>query len=417
MKKSIFYKRENCRLCNSLALVRFLKLKDTPAGNNFLSLDELKNIDEPSFPLELYTCKNCGHVQLGHVVNPKHLFQTGYHYVSGTSNVFVKHFDDYASQIITKFKIKTGSLIIDIGSNDGTCLNVFKKRSMKVLGIDPAENIANIANQNGILTLSAFFDLNLAKSIKKKYGTPQIITSHNVLAHIDQLENVIEGVYELLDNEGIFIFEVGYFLDVFQNLWFDTIYHEHLDYHTLKPLILFFDRLGMKIFDVERVKTQGGSLRIYIQKKEGSYKIKNSVNNLVNLEEQSGLYNQETLENFLVRINSVKNQLKEIINILKIQNKTIVGYGAPTKSTTLISHFDIGKGVLEFIADDNQLKQGKVSPLFHIPIFHPDKLKDVLPDYILILSWNFAEPIMKKLEWYSKRGGKFIVPLPQPLII
>src|SRR3989344_9580517 len=256
METSIFYKRENCRLCNSLDLVRFLKLKDTPAGNNFLSLDELKNIDEPSFPLELYSCKNCGHVQLGHVVNPKHLFQTGYHYVSGTSNVFVKHFDDYASQIITKFKIKTGSLIIDIGSNDGTCLNVFKKRSMKVLGIDPAENIANIANQNGILTLSAFFDLNLAKSIKKKYGTPQIITSHNVLAHIDQLENVIEGVYELLDNEGIFIFEVGYFLDVFQNLWFDTIYHEHLDYHTLKPLILFFDRLGMKIFDVERLKTQ-----------------------------------------------------------------------------------------------------------------------------------------------------------------
>ena len=417
MNAILFYNRKDCRLCNSSDLIRFLKLEDTPVGDNYLTLEESKNVEEFLFPLELYSCKNCGHIQLGHIVDKKHLYQTGYHYVSSTSKVFVKHFDDYASHVIEKFKIKKNSLIIDIGSNDGTCLNAFKTRSMKVLGIDPAENIANIANQNGIPTLSDFFNLELAKSIKEKNGNASIITSHNVLAHIDQLENVMKGVYELLDDEGIFIFEVGYFLDVFNNLFFDTIYHEHLDYHTLKPFVLFFDKLGMKIFDVSRVKVQGGSLRIYVQKKVGQYKTQNSVNDLIKLEEEIGLYEQNTLKNFQVRIDFAKKKLQEIVNKLKIENKAIVGYGAPTKATTLMSYFDIGKGVIDYIVDDNPLKQGKVLPLYHIPIYHPDRLLDEFPDYILILSWNFAEPIMKNLKWYSDRGGKFIVPLPEPLII
>ena len=170
MNTILFYNRKDCRLCNSSNLIRFLKLEDTPVGDNYLTLEESKNVEEFLFPLELYSCKNCGHIQLGHIVDKKHLYQTGYHYVSSTSKVFVKHFDDYASHVIEKFKIKKNSLIIDIGSNDGTCLNAFKTRSMKVLGIDPAENIANIANQNGIPTMSDFFNLELAKSIKEKNG-------------------------------------------------------------------------------------------------------------------------------------------------------------------------------------------------------------------------------------------------------
>ena len=219
----------------------------------------------------MYFCENCCHIQLGHVVNPKILYQKNYTYVSATSSEFVNHLKNYANNMIERFNLKSGSLIIDIGSNDGTTLSFFKDLGLKVLGIDPAKEIAKKATNTGIETIGDFFNFELACKIKNKYGSSKFITSHNACAHIDDLLDVIKGVEYCLDDDGVFVIEVGYFLDIYENIWFDTIYHEHLDYHTVAPFEKLFARVGMEIIDVERINPQGGSIRIGAQKKDGQH--------------------------------------------------------------------------------------------------------------------------------------------------
>tara|TARA_X000000950_G_scaffold204072_1_gene245707 strand:+ start:49154 stop:50395 length:1242 start_codon:yes stop_codon:yes gene_type:complete len=405
---------KNCRLCNGNKLEKILKLVPTPAGNNFLTEKEKSDL-EPKFPLELFFCKDCSHIQLGELVDPSHLFKN-YHFVSGTSKVNIDHFENYAEEIISKFNLKKGSFILDIGSNDGTCLKAFKSRGMKVLGVDPADNIAEIANGNGIETICDFFNINLSKKIKKKYGTPDLITSHNVLAHVDDFSGVMKSISNLMSNETIFVFEVGYFKEVFKNLWFDTIYHEHLDYHTVKPLKLFFEKLNMTLFDVEEKDIQGGSIRNYVQLANSKNKIESSVDKLISEESLVGLHNVEKLKIFQSRIERVKQELYKTLLSIKKSKKNIVGYGAPTKSTTLLNFFEIDSSYIDYIVDDNPLKQEKYSPLLHIPIRSSETLfSNPHPDYIIILAWNFADSIIEKIK--SKNfNGKYIIPLPNVII-
>jgi len=416
MVGSNFYLRDTCRMCSSNRLFKAVSLSPTPPGNDFLTMEELGR-DEQLYPLDLYFCEDCYHVQLGHVVDPLVLYQKNYTYVSATSKHFVNHLKDYAIDMVKKFSLEQNSLVADIGSNDGTCLRFFQDSGMKVLGVDPATEIAEQASENGIETIADFFNYDLAIKLRKKYGAATYITSHNACAHIDNLLDVVKGVEYWLDEGGVFVLEVGYLVDVYTNTWFDTIYHEHLDFHTVAPFEKLFERAGMEIIGVDRISPQGGSIRVFSQKKNGKYERDDSVDELIELERELGLDKLRTFYDFEDKINLVRKKLHKLVYELKANNKTIAGFGAPTKATTLMSHFGIDESILDFIVDDNPLKQGLYTPISHIPVLSADALYDRKPDYVLILAWNFASPIMKNHKKYSDEIGQFILPMPSPQII
>ena len=411
-----YYLRESCRMCGEGALTEAMSLKPTPPGNDFLTKEELGR-DEPVYPLDLYFCEACHHIQLGHVVDPKILYQKNYSYVSATSAYFVNHLKHYAKDMVERFDLKPGDLAVDIGSNDGTCLSFFKEKGMKVVGVDPATEIAGKATENGIDTIADFFGYRLAEELRKKYGTAKYITSHNACAHIDNLFDVVKGVEHWLEADGVFVLEVGYFVDVYTNTWFDTVYHEHLDYHTVAPFEKLFNRVGLELISVERISPQGGSIRVMAQKKGGIIKRDDSVDELIALEVKLGLDKANTLHKFNHKISQVRDNLHNLIHSLKSDGKSIAGFGAPTKATTLMAHFGLDATVLDFIVDDNPLKQGLFTPITHIPVLSADELYKMKPDYVLILAWNFAEPIMQMHKKYSQQVGQFILPMPNPEIV
>ena len=413
---SDYYLRESCRMCGEGSLTKAMSLTPTPPGNDFLTKEELGR-DEPVYPLDLYFCEACHHIQLGHVVDPKILYQKNYSYVSATSAYFVNHLKHYAKDMVERFDLKPGDLAVDIGSNDGTCLSFFKDKGMKVVGVDPATEIAGKATENGIDTIADFFGYRLAVELRKKYGTAKYITSHNACAHIDNLFDVVKGVEHWLDADGVFVLEVGYFVDVYSNTWFDTVYHEHVDYHTVAPFEKLFNRVGMELISVERISPQGGSIRVMAQKKGGIIKRDDSVDELIALEAKLGLDKAETLHKLNHKISQVRDKLHNLIHSLKADGKSIAGYGAPTKATTLMAHFGLDATVLDFIVDDNPLKQGLFTPITHIPVLSADALYKIKPDYVLILAWNFAEPIMQMHKKYSEQVGQFILPMPNPEIV
>lgn len=403
-------------MCGEGSLTKAMSLTPTPPGNDFLTKEELGR-DEPVYPLDLYFCEACHHIQLGHVVDPKILYQKNYSYVSATSAYFVNHLKHYAKDMVERFDLKPGDLAVDIGSNDGTCLSFFKDKGMKVVGVDPATEIAGKATENGIDTIADFFGYRLAVELRKKYGTAKYITSHNACAHIDNLFDVVKGVEHWLDTDGVFVLEVGYFVDVYSNTWFDTVYHEHVDYHTVAPFEKLFNRVGMELISVERISPQGGSIRVMAQKKGGIIKRDNSVDELIALEAKLGLDKAVTLHKLNHKISQVRDKLHNLIHSLKADGKSIAGFGAPTKATTLMAHFGLDATVLDFIVDDNPLKQGLFTPITHIPILSVDALYKMKPDYVLILAWNFAEPIMQMHKKYSEQVGQFILPMPNPEIV
>ena len=397
-------------------LTKVMSLTPTPPGNDFLAQKELGR-DEPVYPLDLYFCEACHHVQLGHVVDPKILYQKNYSYVSATSAHFVNHLKSYAAEMVDRYALKPGDLVADIGSNDGTALSFFKEQGMRVIGVDPATDIAGRATENGIETVADFFGYDLAGALRKKYGAAKYITSHNACAHIDNLFDVVKGVEHWLAEDGVFVLEVGYLVDVYSNTWFDTIYHEHVDYHTVAPFEKLFARVGMKLISVDRISPQGGSIRVMAQKQEGVIERDSSVDELIALEHELGLDRADTLHKFDCKIGEVRDKLQKLIVSLKGDGKTIAGFGAPTKATTLMAHFGLDENVLDFIVDDNPLKQGLFTPITHIPVLSANALYERRPDYVLILAWNFAEPIMKMHQKYSGEVGKFILPMPEPGIV
>lgn len=416
MRTADVHRRDTCRLCRGTRLERVVELTPTPPGNRVLTEEETRG-PCPTYPLEVHACTDCYHVQLGHVVDPGILYRDHYSYVTGTSPVFVAHFRDYAAAMIERLGLRPGDRVIDIGSNDGTGLSFFKDAGMVVLGIDPATEIAEKATAGGIETIPEFFDRALADRVRAERGPAKLVTSHNACAHIDDLEGVVAGVAQLLDDDGVFVMEVGYFADVYENCWFDTIYHEHLDYHTVAPLVGFFDRLGMQVISVQRIAPQGGSIRVIVQKAGGPHRPDGSAENLTRLEADMGLCDIARLRAFQDRLTAVKHELTGLLGALKRDGKTIAGYGAPTKSTTLMMHFDLGRELIDFIVDDNPLKQGFFTPGTHVPIGLPELIYQRRPDHVLILAWNFAEPIRAKHTRYEEAGGRFVVPMPVPRIL
>jgi len=406
------HRRDTCRLCGGSDLELVLALAPTPPANAFVTKDEL-NQEQETFPLDVFFCEGCGHVQLLDVVDPSHLFEN-YVYVSGTSPVFVRHFKDYAKTVTERFHNNpAGRLVIDIGSNDGTLLARFKALGMNVLGVDPARDIAADASTRGIETQTAFFTSVLAREIRETRGPAQVICANNVYAHADDLADITRGIKELLASDGVFVFEVSYLVDVFESTLFDTIYHEHVAYHSVAPLKQFFAENGLELVAAERVGTHGGSLRGFVQLANGPHAVQPSVNELIALEAGLGLDRAETLREFSAKIDTCKHKLTTHLLELKSQGKRIAAFGAPAKATTLMYHFGIGPDVIDFIVDDSPLKQGMFSPGMHIPVLPSQAIYEKKPDAVVILAWNFAEPIMENHARYRDQGGQFIVPLPE----
>ena len=412
---SVIKRRSSCRLCGMRELDRVVSLKPSPLANSFLDKNKIEE-EEISYALDLYFCRNCNHVQLLDVVDPELLFNN-YLYVSGTSAQFINHFESYANKVISKYEISRGSFVLEIGSNDGTFLRKFIEKEMEVLGVDPAREIARNATKNGINTWPRFFSQELAAEIYDKIGVPRIIVANNVFAHCDNLSEIIEGVKTLMDQNSILIFEVSYLVDVYEKTLFDTIYHEHLDYHAVRPLKSFFYNHGMKLIDVERVASHGGSIRCAVQLSDGNCKISDAVDRFCDLEIEMGLNTQDLFIQFISRIDSIGRRLKKLLLGIREDGKKIVGFGAPAKSTTLLNHYGIGGDILDYIVDDNKLKQGLYTPGGHIPILPTEKIYENPPDYILILAWNFYKSIVDTHASYFNQGGQFIVPLPEPMIV
>ncbi len=408
-------RRATCRLCDSGDLSLVLSLTPTPPANAFVTVDALDTLQE-CFPLDLHLCSACGHLQLLHVLAPSLLF-ADYVYVSGTSPSFVAHFEEYAASIMETYQPLPGALVVDIGSNDGTLLHFFQRAGMTIQGVDPARDIAKAACEAGIDTLNAFFNAALSAQIREDKGAAAVVTANNVFAHIDDLAGVVAGVRALLEEDGVFVFEVSYLADVLEKTLFDTIYHEHLSYHAVAPLVSFFSRNGMELIAAERVDTHGGSLRGAAQLASGAREVATSVVACLELEERLGLGRAETFHDFAERIDALKISLHDLLSGLKAEGQSIAGYGAPAKATTLMYHFGLGPDIIDFIVDDSSLKQGLYLPGLHVPVLPSEAITERGPDYLLILAWNFAQPIMANNSAFHEAGGRFIIPVPELEVI
>lgn len=405
-----------CRLCKSKNLKLVIDLGESPPPNTFLSKSELNN-PEPIFPLRVNFCQDCNQVQLSHIVSPELMYRNNYAYVSSTSKVMVEHFENYAKTTFTNLQIESGDFVVEMGSNDGTLLKHFKNLGCRVLGVDPAKEIADKATNDGVKTLPEFFNSKIAKEILIEYGQVKIVSANNVFAHINDVHDVVDGVKKLLSDDGVFIVEFPYLIDLLDNNVFDQIYSEHLSYPAVVPFEKFFNSFGMEIFDCIRTPVQGGSIRLYVQKKGGKYKKSPSVNKFKNLELKNGLSDQKTYLIFAKKLKNTKKELISLLTKIKKENKQIIGYGAPGRSTTLLNYFGINTNFLNYIVDDNPLKIGLYTPGTHIPILEVSEIQKSNPNYILILSWNYSKPIMEKLYSYKNSGGNFIIPIPTPKVV
>lgn len=404
-------RKENCRLCNGKNLIEVFKLEDSPLANAFVSKENKNKIQE-EYPLSLNFCDDCTHIQLTHVVDPEILYKH-YLYVSGTSPVFIKHFQDYVDSLCKEYNLKNDSLVVEFGSNDGTMMKFFKEKGMRVVGVDPAEEITKNATQNGLETFNGYFNAITANEIRNKYGQADIIVANNVMAHIDDLDDVVSGVSSLLKNDGIFSFEFSYLVDVIEKHLFDTIYHEHLDYHSVAPLVKFFKKHGYKVLSSKRIDTHGGSVRMIVQKNNGKFEEDGSTQELINLEKKINLHDKNTLISFSGDIERIKIDLCKCLKDIKNDGKSLAIFGAPAKATTLMYQFAINANDIQYIVDDSPLKQGLYSPGKHIPILSSKELYINRPDVVLILAWNFATTIIDNHKKLIEAGTKFIIPLPK----
>jgi SAM-dependent methyltransferase len=385
-------------------------LSPTPPANDFRPESSLDQIQE-TYPLELMLCGDCGHLQLGHVVDPESLF-SDYIYVSGTSPSFVAHFDAYAKAVWSMVAGAPDDLVVDIGSNDGTLLKSFRSLGARIRGVDPAQKIADAANQNGVPTIAAFFSSEIAARIIDAEGQARIITANNVCAHIDDLSSVVEDIVALLAPDGIFVFEVSYLMDVIEKTLFDTVYHEHLDYHALKPLVPFLHAHGLHLFHAERIPSHGGSIRVFAAPEASGRKESNELAALLAAEDAKGLSEPGVYADFSRKIRNAGNELSRLIMTARAEGRRIAGYGAPAKATTLMYQFGLKFEDLAYIVDDSPWKQGLYSPGLDIPVVPPTRLTEDPVDDLLILAWNFAEPIIENNRQFLHSGNRFIVPLP-----
>jgi hypothetical protein len=410
--KNNYREIKQCRVCNSENLVSYLNLGDMPLANGLIKQEDISS--EKKYPLDVLICKDCNLSQISVVVDPSYLFKN-YVYRSSISNSFKNHCKELADELNENL-IKRGERIIDIASNDGSLLFPFKKKGNRVLGIEPALNLAEIANNQGIETVPEFWNAELANKIKEKYGKAKIITAFNVFAHVDSMHSFAEGAKTLLDKNGYWIIESPHLLDLIKKTEFDTIYHEHLSYLSLKPVKRLLEDHGLRIAKTKKFKIHGGSIRMYIEHSNENTS-DGSLEESIKEEENEGLYDLENYFNFRQKVEGIKNDLVGKLQELKLQGKKIAAFGASAKGNTLLNYCQISPGTIDCIFDDTPEKQNKLSPGIHLPIKSSRYLLEDKPDYLLLLAWNFAEEIISKTDSYRQQGGRYIIPIPSLKII
>lgn len=390
-----------CRICKTTLDNPFLSLGSLPPANN---LPENNYQSEKKYPLELVFCNKCKLVQLNYIVDPEILF-SNYVY-SSTSGMLENHFTDYVKNVSETIGLNQDSILVDIGSNDGLLLNCFKKDvTPNVIGVDPSINFANL---NDIKTYCEFFSIKTVIEISENFGKVDLITANNVFAHIEDITNLTINIKTLLKDNGVFVIEVPYLNNMIEIGSFDLVYHEHLSYFSITPLHYFFNKLQMNIFKIEKIPTHGGSVRIFIQKNKGIHSIDNSVKTYLSKERH--LNDINTYQTFNKKIKSSVNNFKNELMSIRKQGHVIAGYAAPAKASTLLGYSNIDINIIEYIIDDNLLKQGKFLPGTKIPIVNTEFLKNNLPDYFVILAWNLEKIIRNKLEKIVEKKINYIVP-------
>jgi hypothetical protein len=408
------HKKNECRICFSHNLELILDLGEQPPSNSLINKTQLDNVED-KFPLRLFWCKDCYLVQLLDIVNKEDLFKH-YLYMTSASKPIVTHFIEYAKSVSEEFLKEDDPYVIEIGSNDGSLLREFKRLGVSIMGIEPATNLAKLANESNITTRNEFFSSNLASNISKSKKA-SVVIANNVIGHIENLHDLMKGIKILIDEKGVFIFEVPYLVDLIKKLEFDTIYHEHLSYFSILPVLNLVNRFGLEIFDIRKQDVHGGTIRIFISKKN-NFKVKKCVQEFIQLEYELGLNNNEIYNKFSKQVENLRNEIKKNLMNLKNDGKFLFGYGASAKGNVLLNYCDIDNNILEYIIDTTPLKQGKLTPGTHIPIFSPEKIDGKgNGDIALLLAWNYEKEIIKKEIKFQKNGGKFLVPIPSPRLI
>ena len=397
-----------CRVCGSSGLDVFLSFGSTPLANAFVHPERATEI-ERRYPLETMRCERCGLVQLTVVVRPEVMF-TNYLYESSASDPMVAHFAAYADEVVSRF-VPHGSLVVEIGSNDGVLLAPLAARGARVVGVEPATNLARVANSAGYETWNEFFDADVARRIAAVHGKAKAVLGNNVLAHIDDLAGSLAGLDELLDDDGVFVFEVPYLLDLLESVEYDTIYHEHLSYFHLAPLRKLFEGIGMEFFDMRRLPIHGGSIRVFACR-AGQRERSREAGRTLSRESAARLDLNATYVGFTERVAASRAALRQMLASFKTEGRRIAGVGATAKGNTLLNFCEIGADTLDFIADSTPRKVGMLTPGMHIPIRDEGSISRIRPDYTLLLAWNFADAIVRKHSGYLAAGGRFIHPIP-----
>lgn len=402
-----------CRSCGQAGVQPILSLGQTPLANQLLRADQL-DLPEPRYPLDLAFCPACALVQITETIPPEVLFRD-YVYFSSFSDTMLKSAEAISQRLTHERGLGADALVVEIASNDGYLLKFYRQAGVPVLGIEPARNIAKVAReQHGIPTIDEFFDKTLAASLVAEGRRADVFHANNVLAHVADLNGVIEGIGLVLKDDGVAVIEVPYVRDLVEHAEFDTIYHEHLCYFSLTALDALVRRHGLMLQDVERLPIHGGSLRLFIGK--GTQQSE-AVLTLLAEERALGMHEQPYYDRLAAKVEAIKAQLTSLLGELRSRGQRVAAYGAAAKGATLLNYCELGTESLEYVVDRSTYKQGQYMPGVRLPIYAPEKLLETQPDYLLLLAWNFADEIMAQQSEYRARGGKFIVPVPEPRIV
>ncbi len=406
-----------CRFCSNELNLEFLDLINSPPSNSNLSENEL-NEPEIFYPLKLFVCEKCFLVQIDEYKKSDEIFNEKYAYFSSISSTWLEHSKKYVEMIVDKLKLNKNSFVVEIASNDGYLLQYFKEKKIPCLGIEPASNTAAIARKKGIEVIEDFFNIHLAKELLKHYKKPDLLLGNNVLAHVPDINDFVEALKIFLKETGVITMEFPHLMQIIDNNQFDTIYHEHFSYLSFLTVKSVFEAHGLILFDVEKLSTHGGSLRIYAKHKhDNSKEISANVKGVIDLEISKKMNTINFYKDFQKRANRIKYEFVKFLIQQKLNKRKVIAYGAAAKGNTLLNYCGIKQDLIEFIVDKSPFKQGKFLPGSHIPIKNEKEIKKFKPDYIVILPWNIKEEIMEQLDYIKDWGCRFVIPIPQMKVL
>jgi 2-polyprenyl-3-methyl-5-hydroxy-6-metoxy-1,4-benzoquinol methylase len=401
-----------CRFCGASLRQTFIDLGMSPLCETYPSGADL-NRGEVYYPLHVYVCEQCFLVQLEQYESPAKIF-SDYPYFSSYSDSWLRHSKSYCEKMMARLGLGAQSFVVEVASNDGYLLQFFVQRNVPVLGIEPAVNVAKVAVEKGVPTLTRFFGVEVAQELAAQGRRADLVLGNNVLAQVPDLNDFVESLKILLKPNGVLTLEFPHLLRLMERNEFDTIYHEHFSYFSLLTTARILEAHDLKLFDVEELITHGGSLRIYVCRAENqTHKVEPSVANLIGAEKRAGLDSPRGYETFALQVKQTKFELVEFLLGAAREGKSVAGYGAPGKSATLLHYCGIGKDLIEYTVDRSPHKQGRFLPGGHIPIYHPDRIRETKPDYVVILPWNLKDEIMEQLQFIREWDGRFVVPIPK----